>query len=257
MSVSSNTLRLVSIASPVLLVVIWQACASGGLIDTRFFPAPWAVAQEGWLMVKSGEIWTHTGISVVRILVGFLLGAVPGVIIGLAMGLSPLVRAIMQPLISATFPIPKVAILPLFILMFGLGEMSKYAVIAISVIYLVIINTYEGVRGINRIYMDVGKNFGATRWMMFKDVALPGALPNILAGMRMALAVALLIIVAAEFLGAKAGIGYLIWDRWQIFAIEKMYVGPMKTAILGFLSTWLFDLAEYLFMPWRRQDSNR
>lgn len=242
---------LISVLSPLCLIAIWEAAAWVGFIDTRFFPAPSAVFVSLIEVIRDGELFQHVGVSLVRIVVGFLFGAIPGIVIGLAMGLSPLVRAILQPLVQATFPIPKVAILPLLILIFGLGEMSKYAIIAISVIYLVLINTYEGVRDISPIYLDVGHNFGASRWLQFRDIALPGALPQIMTGLRLGMGVALLVIVAAEFVGAKAGIGFMIWNSWQIFAVEKMYVGLLMTALLGFAAAWLSTRMERWFIPWR------
>jgi ABC-type nitrate/sulfonate/bicarbonate transport system permease component len=244
--------RALSILSPVLLLVLWEIAARAGLVDVRFFPAPSAIFENFVEILRSGELWTHLSISLVRILVGFLLGAIPGIVIGLAMGLSSITRAIVQPLVHATFPIPKVAILPLLILIFGLGEMSKYAIIAIAVVYLVLINTYEGVRDISPIYLDVGHNFGASRSMMFLDIALPGALPQILTGLRLGMGVALLVIVAAEFVGAKSGIGYMIWNSWQIFAVEKMYVGLLLTAALGFLAAGISALMERMLIPWRQ-----
>jgi ABC-type nitrate/sulfonate/bicarbonate transport system permease component len=243
--------RALSILSPVFLLALWEIAARAGLVDVRFFPSPSAIFESFVEILRSGELWTHLSISLVRILVGFLLGAIPGVVIGLAMGLSSITRAIVQPLVHATFPIPKVAILPLLILIFGLGEMSKYAIIAIAVVYLVLINTYEGVRDISPIYLDVGHNFGASRTMMFLDIALPGALPQILTGLRLGMGVALLVIVAAEFVGAKSGIGYMIWNSWQIFAVEKMYVGLLLTAALGFLAAGISTLMERMLIPWR------
>src|SRR5436305_10087365 len=143
------------------------------------------------------------------------------------------VRAAIQPLVDATFSIPKIAILPLFIMIFGIGEESKYAIIAVAVIYLVLINTVAGVKNIDKIYLDVGKNYHASRLMMFTDVALPGALPMIVAGLKLGMGVALLVIVAAEFVGAKNGLGYLIWTSWQVFQVEKMYVGLVLIALVG------------------------
>jgi NitT/TauT family transport system permease protein len=167
------------------------------------------------------------------------------------MGLMPIVRAIVQPLVDGTFPIPKIAILPLFIMIFGIGEESKYAIIAVAVIYLVLINTVAGVRNIEKIYLDVGKNYHASRTMMFTDIALPGALPLIAAGLRLAMGVALLVIVAAEFVGAKSGIGYLIWTSWQVFQVEKMYVGLIVIAIVGFGVAILMSYLERTLIPWR------
>jgi NitT/TauT family transport system permease protein len=181
-----------------------------------------------------------------------MIGTVPAIIIGLAMGLFSPVRAMIQPLIDATFPIPKVALLPLFIMIFGIGENSKYAIIATAVFYLVLINTVAGVRNIETIYLDVGKNFHASRLMMFTDIALPGALPMIVTGIKLGMGVALLVIVTAEFVGAKSGIGYLIWTSWQVFQVEKMYGGLIIIAVVGFLTAGLLSWLERVIVPWKR-----
>ncbi len=246
-----NFERGLSVASPLVLLLFWQAGAELGWIDTRFFPAPSAIFVAAWDMLLSGELWKHLSISLERIVIGFCLGAIPGVIIGLAMGLFSPIRAVIQPLVDATFPIPKIAVLPLFIMVFGLGEQSKYAIIATAVIYLVLINTVAGVRNIDKIYLDVGQNYGASRWMMFVDVALPGALPLILAGLKLGMGVALLVIVAAEFVGAQSGIGFLIWTSWQVFQVEKMYVGLLVAAVLGFGSALVLNYLERALIPWK------
>jgi ABC-type nitrate/sulfonate/bicarbonate transport system permease component len=152
-----------SVLSPVVLVGVWEACARLGLIDTRFFPAPSSILQVLWQMLQptaqfpAGEVWAHVSISIKRIAIGLALGVAPGVLIGFAVGLFRPVRVVVQPLVDATFPIPKLALLPLFMLVFGLGEESKYAIIASAVIYLVLINTAAGVHTIERVYFDVGK----------------------------------------------------------------------------------------------------
>jgi NitT/TauT family transport system permease protein len=250
--------RLLSVLSPLLLLGLWEVLASVRVIDTRFFPAPSNIFMVVWQMMQpstqypSGELWTNLGISLQRIAIGFLIGAVPGVIVGLAIGLFSPVRAIIQPLVDATFPIPKIAVLPLFIMIFGIGEESKYAIIATAVIYLVLINTAAGVRNIDRIYLDVGKNFHASRLMMFTDIALPGALPLILTGIKLGMGVALLVIVSAEFVGAKSGLGYLIWTSWQVFQVEKMYVGLAVIALVGVAIAVLLNAVERWLIPWRR-----
>lgn len=246
-----NVERGLSVLSPLLLLLVWQLGAAVGWVDTRFFPAPSAIFAEARDMILSGELWRHFSISLQRIVVGFCIGAVPGVVIGLAMGLFSPIRALIQPLVDATFPIPKIAVLPLFIMVFGLGEESKYAIIATAVIYLVLINTVAGVRNIDKIYLDVGKNYGASRWMMFVDVALPGALPLVVAGLKLGMGVALLVIVSAEFVGARSGIGYLIWTSWQVFQVEKMYVGLLVSALLGFASAILLNYLERVLIPWK------
>lgn len=253
-----NTERALSVLSPVLLLALWEFFARVGTVDTRFFPAPTTIFQTFIQMLRptaqfpQGELWANLSASLSRIVIGFLVGAVPGIVIGLAMGLFGPIRAIIQPLIDGTFPIPKIAVLPLFIMVFGIGEESKYAIIATAVIYLVLINTAAGVRNIEKIYLDVGKNYHASRWMMFRDVAFPGALPMILAGLRVGMGVALLVIVAAEFVGAKSGVGYLIWTSWQVFQVEKMYVGLLVTAVLGFGAAVLLNWLDHVLIPWRR-----
>lgn len=246
-----NWERTLSILSPVLLLLAWELAVVMGQIDARFFPPPSRIFHTLAEMVASGEMAMHLGISLKRVAIGFLFGAVPGVIIGLAMGLLPLVRATISPLVDATYPIPKIALLPMFIMIFGIGEESKYAIIATSVIYLVLINTESGVRNLEKIYLDVGKNFHATRKMMFLDIALPGAMPMIVTGLKLGMGIALLVIVAAEFVGAKSGIGYLIWTSWQIFEVEKMYVGLLVMALLGFLSSILLHAFERIAVPWK------
>ena len=249
--------RALSILSPLILLGLWELFAQLRMIDVRFFPAPSSIFGVLWQMMRpspqfpAGELWFHLGISLERIAIGFLLGAVPGITIGLAMCLFSPIRAVIQPLIDATFPIPKIAILPLFIMIFGIGEESKYAIIATAVIYLVLINTVAGVRNIDRIYLDVGKNFHASRLMMFTDIALPGALPLILAGVKLGMGVALLVIVSAEFVGARSGIGYLIWTSWQVFQVEKLYVGLLVIAAVGFTTAILLSWIERVLVPWK------
>jgi ABC-type nitrate/sulfonate/bicarbonate transport system permease component len=251
--------RWLSVLSPVLLLVLWEIAAATNSIDTRFFPGPSTIFVAAWQMLRpspqypSGELLTNVSISLARICIGFTLGAVPGVALGLAMGLFGPVRAIVQPLVDATFPIPKIAVLPLFIMIFGIGEESKYAIIAVAVVYVVLINTVAGVRNIDHIYLDVAKNYHAGRFMQFTDVALPGALPLILTGLKLGMGVALLVIVSAEFVGAKSGIGFLIWTSWQIFQVEKMYVGLLIIALIGFGSAIALNRIERDLVPWKQR----
>jgi ABC-type nitrate/sulfonate/bicarbonate transport system permease component len=251
-------MRLLSILPPILLLSVWEVCARLGAIDARFFPAPSSIGSVLAQMLRpseqfpQGELFAHVAVSVQRIAVGFVIGALPGTIVGLAIGVSAEIRGLLQPLIDATFPIPKIAVLPLFILIFGIGEQSKYAIIAVAVSYLVIINTAAGVRNIDAVYVEVARSFHASRWMMFRDVALPGALPLILTGLKLGMGMALLVIVSAEFVGAKNGIGYLIWTSWQVFQVEKMYVGLMTSAAFGFVAAAVLGWLEKGLVPWRR-----
>ena len=243
--------RLVSLFSPLLLLVLWELLVQFQILDFRFFSRPSVIAITFWKMIVTGELLNHINASLMRIGIGFLMGCVPGILLGIIMGLSRIVRAGINPMIAATFPIPKIAILPLILLIFGMGEMSKYVIVAIGTFYFVLINTMTGVMNIDKIYLDVGRNFGASRVNIWRTVALPGALPMIFAGIKLGWGVALLLIVAAEFVGANSGIGFLIWNSWQIFSIERMFVGLIVISGIGFISFLILDEVEKVVVPWK------
>lgn len=243
--------RLVSITSPVLLLIFWELLVRLGLLDSRFFPAPSSIVSTFIRLLVSGELFTHVSISLVRIAVGFLIGGIPGLLLGILMGLSRIVRAALNPMVGALYPIPKTAIFPLLLVIFGIGEPSKYAFVAIGVFFIVLLNTMAGVMGIEPVYLDVGKNFGASRRDVFFTIALPGALPMIFTGIRLAWGNALLLIVVAELLGARTGLGAFIWSAWQTFQIEHMYVGFVVVSFIGYVSFLILDELQRWFIPWK------
>jgi ABC-type nitrate/sulfonate/bicarbonate transport system permease component len=245
--------RLMGLAAPVALFVLWEVFADIHVIDTRFFPAPSSIAGTFGALIKNGSLLANTTISLERLFFGFLLGAVPALIIGLTMGLYRPVRALVEPLILGTYPIPKSAILPLILLIFGLGEPSKVVMVAIGVFYPVVINTVSGVLQIPKMYLDVGHNFGASRWNMFTTIALPGALPFIMTGIKLGAGLGLILIAIAEMIGAQSGLGYMIWNAWQILSVNTMYVGLIMIALVGFALTALLNELERLLIP-ARQD---
>ncbi len=247
--------RLVSIASPIVLLLIWEVLVRARILDWRFFPAPSQVLKTLIELITSGVLLQHIGISLTRIAAGFALGSGAGLILGLLMGLSRIIRAAAKPLVGVIYPIPKIAILPLVMLIFGLGERSKWVIVAIGVFFLVLLNTMAGVVNIDKIYLDVGKNFGARRRDVMLTIALPGALPLILTGLRLGWGTALLLIVAAEFIASKAGIGYLIWNAWQTFAVEEMYAGLLTISALGLLSFVILDWIERRLLPWKPENT--
>jgi NitT/TauT family transport system permease protein len=243
--------RILSIASPLGLLLAWELAAQTGLIDVRFFPAPSAIIAKLIEMARSGELTENVLISLQRIVLGFLLGGVPAIVIGIAMGIWRPIRAIVDPLIVATYPIPKSSLLPLILLIFGLGEMSKVVMVAIGVFYPMAINATAGVLQINQIYLDVGKSFKASPWDTFRTIALPGALPFIMTGVKLGAGLALILIAVAEMVGAKSGIGYMIWSAWETFAVAKMYVGLFVIALIGFAISLLLNEIERWVIRWK------
>ena len=244
--------RAISILSPLVLLGLWEICARTGIVDVRFFPAPSNIIGHLFELASSGALWRHVGASLYRLAAGFIVGCVPAIVIGLAIGLYRPVRAAFDPLISATYPIPKSSLLPLILLIFGLGESSKIAMVAIGVFYPVLINSCTGVLEINKIFLDVGRNFGASRFNMFRTVALPGALPLIMTGIKLGAGMGLVLIAIAEMVGAKQGLGYMIWNAWELFDVQTMYVGLFVIAIIGFVMNTGFDALERAIVPWRK-----
>jgi NitT/TauT family transport system permease protein len=248
----ANQERALAILSPVAALILWQLASNAGLVNQRYVPSPVSIALAGWDLAVSGDLARHIGASLRRLVIGFVLGAIPGVLIGMVMGLNRWVRAILDPLVAALYPIPKIALLPLLMLVFGLGDGSKVVVVAMSVLFLTIINTTVGVVQLDRIYFDVARNYGTPWHKLFLRVILPGALPTILAGLRISLGVSLVVLVGAEFVASQSGIGYLIWSSWQTLMVEQMFVGIIVITVLGVLSTLFLHECERLLVPWRR-----
>jgi len=243
--------RLMGIGSPIGLLLAWEIAAQLGWIDIRFFPAPSTIIGVMSRMAMSGELLEHVLISMQRITLGFLLGGIPAIILGVVMGISRPVRALVDPLIVATYPIPKSSLLPFILLIFGLGEMSKVVMVAIGVFFPVAINSTAGVLQISSVYLDVGKSFKASRWDTFRTIALPGALPFIMTGVKLGAGLALILIAIAEMVGAKSGIGYMIWSAWETFAVAKMYVGLFVIALIGFAISILLNEVERWIIRWK------
>lgn len=243
--------RILTILSPLGLLLLWQVMVIIGVLDSRFFPAPTTILATMFEMIKSGILLTDLKVSLIRIFGGFFLGSIPGLIIGLSMGLFPLVKIILDPIVNATYPIPKLAIMPLIMILFGLTEFEKMVIIALGTIFMVLMNTVAGVINLDKIYMDVAKNYGASKKDYYLTVALPGALPMIFTGLKLGMGMALLLIVAAEMNGASEGIGYRIWASYSIFNIPEMFVCFIVMSMLGYVFTAVLDKIERIIIPWK------
>ena len=244
--------RLLAVLSPLGFLAVWEALSRLALLDPRFIPSPATVLHTIVAMTRTGELPYHVLVSSRRIVAGFLLGAVPAVGVGLMMGLSRPVRAVLMPLVSAIYPIPKIAVYPLLIFYLGLGEASKISIVALSIFFLVLLNTMAGVLAVDPAYFKIAKAYGANGRGVFATVAFPGALPQIFTGLKLGMGFALIVIVGAELLGSDKGIGYLIWRSYQIFAIDAMFAGLLVTAILGWVAILALDWLERRVLPWQR-----
>lgn len=256
--------RIAAVATPVLLLALWQVAATAAWIDERLFPAPSLIVTSLWDMVVDGGLLTHTWATLSRIVYGSVVGIVVGVALGLAMGYYRLLRAAFSPTLAALYALPKIAIFPLLLVIFGLGETPRVLVVAISVFFIMQINAMSGVRHVDPRVIEAGTAFGARGWKRFRFVVLPAALPSIFAGLRVSAGVSILVIVAVEFVGSNDGLGFLIWNAWTLFQPTRMYVGLAVVAVLGAVLAGLVGLGERLATPWigagprrsRRNDAN-
>jgi NitT/TauT family transport system permease protein len=243
--------RLLGVASVLGLVVLWEGLSRAGWAPPLFLPPPSSVVAEGGRMAASGELTRHLGLSLARIGIGFALGAGAGTLVGLVLGTSRVAEAVGNPLIAATYPLPKIALLPLLILWLGIGEAPKVAMIALGVFFPVAINTYAGVRDTEPLMVKAATSLGAGRGQLLAKVILPSALPMILAGYRLGAGIALLLVVSAEMINATAGIGFLILHAGDLMLTGKLMVGLVLLSLLGLASTWALRALEAYLTPWR------
>ena len=249
--------RLLQLISPLLLFLAWELLVRTGLLDVRFFPPPSEIAVRGWELLQDGTLAAETMLTVRRMAIGFLMAAVPALLIGVLMGVSRTARLLFAPLVAALYPVPKIALVPMVVILFGLGETSKYAIVFISVFFLVALNTTAGVMAVDRRYFDIAKNNGATGWDIVRTIAIPGAMPSILNGINLGLGFALTVIVGTELLLPQGGLGALIWRSYQIYDIATIFAVIVVVGLIGWLLNTLVLQLETQLIPWRAVEEKR
>ena len=225
----------VSVASIIILLLFWEAICRCGLVSSLFLPAPSQIISALLTMLADGEIGVSLAASMYRILIGFAVGSLIGLAVGLVTGTSALADKIGNPVVNALYPIPKIALLPLFILWLGIGELSKVTIIALGVFFPVAMNTYSGVKNVDTLLIKVAVSFNASWWKTMKSVVLPNALPMIFAGLRLAAGTSLLLLVAAEMIAAQVGIGALILHYGDLMITDRLMAGVIVLSLLGLL----------------------
>jgi NitT/TauT family transport system permease protein len=243
--------RAVRVLALLGAVVLWEGITRTGWVSSLFLPSPTGVLAEGLDMIGSGQLAVHLVRSLERLGWGFGIGVATGVSVGIAVGFFSLADAVVQPIIAATFPIPKIALLPLLILWLGIGEASKVAVVALGVFFPMAISTYTGVRQADPLLIRAAVSFGAGRWSVIRKVVLPSALPMVFAGLKLGAGTALLLLVAAEQIAADAGIGFLILQSGNLMETTRLMVGIVVLSLLGLLSHWALGGLERVVIRWR------
>lgn len=236
-----------------VLFSLWEIAARNGAISTLFFPAPSTIAETLRSLTISGTLPTHLFTTLKRVFFALAFGGTAGVLLGLAMGWSSRLRAIIDPFIAATHNIPKIAVFPLVMLIFGIGEFSKILLLSVASFFPMLINTMSGVRQISPIHFEVAKNYRASLWKMLTRVVLPGSLPMMLAGLRIAFNVGLMITLAIELVASKHGLGVMIWFAWETLRTEELYATLFVTASLGISFNFLLQAVSKRLVHWQME----
>lgn len=243
--------RWVGVAIFAALILIAEWGTRTGWISALTLPRPSDVLQTFRELYASGGLFAHLGPSLSRLIIGAAIGASTGISVGVLIGLFSYVRSGLIPLVAALFPIPKIALLPLFVIWFGIGEGSKYALIAFGTFTPTVVATYGAVDNVDRSLIRMGQSFGLTWFSIVRKIVLPGAMPGILSGLRISLAIAIILLVAAEMLGAEFGIGAYILEAGSLYDLERLFAGVVMLSLLGVLTSGAIGLLERHLLDWR------
>jgi NitT/TauT family transport system permease protein len=243
--------RAAGLIAFVVILSLWEAGSRFGWIPPLFMPAPSQAGSALWDLAASGQLLIHLEASLYRLVLGWSLGTVLGLTVGVLIGLFSIARAGLVPLVSAIFPIPKIALLPLFIIWFGIGEGSKVATILFGVFFPTVIGTFGGVDNVDRTLIRMGQSFGLSWFSIVRKIILPGALPAILSSFRISASIAIILLVAAEMIGAEYGIGAYVLSAGNLMATDQLIAGVAILSVIGLIVATLIGKAERYFLRWR------
>lgn len=243
-------LRLVPWLVPVALIAAWQVASAQGWLSTRVLPAPLDVLRAAWALAVSGELWTHVKVSAGRALAGLAIGGSLGLVLGLLTGSQRWAETLLDSTIQMVRNIPALALIPLVILWFGIDESAKLFLISVSVFFPIYLNTFHGIRNVDPGLIEMGRSYGLTRWQLYRDIILPGALSSILVGLRFSLGLMWVILIVAETISAQSGIGYLTMNAREFLQTDVVLVGILLYALLGKLADVFARSLERWWLRW-------
>jgi NitT/TauT family transport system permease protein len=241
-----------SVITVIVFLFLWQGMVSLRLVNPFFLPSPLNVVKTLIETLGSGELLKHGAVTLARIFHGFFWGTLVGLCLGIPAGWSKKIYEAVNPFIAATYPLPKVALLPLIIVYLGIGEMSRLVIIAMAVFYVVLINTIAGVRHIDPILVMAAQDLGAKTIQIFKKVILPGALPMVFAGIRLGMGIAFLSTVVTEMIFGDKGLGYFLGVRGNMMDMTGIFAGLTLLGGLSILVTTFMEWVSRKTMPWSR-----
>lgn len=243
-------LFIVSLIIPFVLIVLWQIAANGGKINIQLFPSPLKIWQAFIKSVENGKLQANIIISLKRVLVGYLYGAVSGIVVGVFLGLFKKAYRLCSFLLEVLRPIPIIAWVPVLIMLLGIGEISKIIVIMIGSFWSIFLNTYDGVRNVDAKYLEVANMFMKTKLETVIRVILPAALPGIFTGLRIGIGSAWISVIGAELIASSAGLGYMISYSREMAQPANMYVAVFVIGIIGYLINAILKMIEKKALRW-------
>lgn len=242
--------RLLPWLLPLALTVLWQLSSTLGWLSTRVLPAPLSVLEAAWTLAESGELWTHVRISAGRALLGLAVGGGLGLALGLLTGSVRWLETLLDSTIQMVRNIPALALIPLVILWFGIEESAKLFLISVAVFFPIYINTFHGIRNVDPGLIEMGRTYGLSRWGLYRQIILPGAMSSILVGLRFSLGLMWVILIVAETISAQAGIGYLTMNAREFLQTDVVLVGILLYAVLGKLADVFAKGLEKYWLRW-------
>jgi sulfonate transport system permease protein len=250
-----SPLGFAGFALPVVIGLLWELAVAQGWIGGRLTPPPSVIGKTLWDLAQSGELWTHSVATLLRVGAGFGLGALAGTVLGAITGALPIARGLLDPTLQALRAIPSIAWVPLFILWLGIFEASKVALIAVGVFFPVYLGVMAAIMSIDRKIVEVGRVFRLSRLEMVRRVLLPAILPDWFTALRSGLGLGFMFVVAAEFMGASEGLGYLLVDGQQLGRPDRIIAAIIAFALLGKAADSLLVAITRPFLAW--QDTAR
>ncbi|WP_415834310.1 aliphatic sulfonate ABC transporter permease SsuC [Kerstersia similis] len=235
---------------PLFTIVVWHYASTRGLVSARLFPPPLEVLQTFLRLLASGELWHHIGVSFVRAAAGFALGTALGLALGLLTGLSRTGERLLDTTLQMLRNIPSLALVPLAIMWFGIDETTRIFLITFAALFPVYLNTYHGIRSLDSGLIEMARNYGLSGWRLLRYVVLPGAVPSILVGVRYALGVSWIVLIVAETISAKSGVGYLAMTAREFLQTDIVVLSIIIYALLGKSSDWAARLLERRWLKW-------
>jgi NitT/TauT family transport system permease protein len=244
--------KLLPLLSIVAFLLAWEAYVRIKDIQPIFLPAPSSIAGYLFEMILQGSIFFHIGVTLVRILAGFLVSAFVGVFVGILMGISPTLARIADPWLSALYPLPKIALIPLLIIWLGTGEAYILLISAVTAFFPIVMSTYAGIRQVDEGLIKAARDLGASGRQVQIRVVLPAAIPSIFSGLHLGMGVVIILVVAAEMIGgsSQSGIGYLLINAGQVMETEKVFSCLIVLAMLGAAITKSQQLIDRKLAPW-------